>query len=104
MKSKIGIIALIGIGLYFLLKSKKKKYITKIGARLRKQPNTTSEILKTYTQPTELKFVKTQQQSDGLWFLLQELWEQGSTGSNGSDISGDVKWTGWIRQDVINII
>ena len=108
MKNKFGIIALIGIGLYFLLKGKNspvsKLYFAKIGARLRKQPNTNSEVLKTYNQPVSLKFIKTQQQTDALWYLVQELWEQGSKGSDGSDISGNVKWTGWLRQDVINII
>jgi len=106
-KSNIGILTLIGIALYFIFKNKniaKKTYQSKIGARLRKQPNVNSEILKTYQKVKNLKFVKTQSTNDGIWYLVQELFPVGTISPSGEDVGGNVEWTGWLREDVITII
>lgn len=108
MKNKIGIIAVIGIALYYFLKKKSnvtaKKYVAKVGSRLRKLPSTTSEILKTFSKETDLKFIKIQKENDGNWYLVQELFPVGTISPSGENVSGNVMWTGWIREDVIKII
>lgn len=108
MKNKIGIIAVIGIALYYFLKKKSnaaaKLYVAKTGARLRKMPSTTSTILKTFSKETDLKFIKIQKENDGNWYLVQELFPVGTISPSGENVGGNVMWTGWIREDVIKII
>lgn len=108
MKNKIGIIALIGIALYYFLRNKNnviaKRYLSKVGARLRKLPSTTSEILKTFSKETELKLIMIKKENDGNWYLVQELFPVGTISPSGENVGGNVMWTGWIREDVIKII
>jgi hypothetical protein len=63
---------------------------TKLGARLRKDSNTQSEILKTYQKIQELKYIKSKVEKDGTWYQVQE-----------KDTNGDIIWTGWVRSDVV---
>jgi hypothetical protein len=66
---------------------------TKNGARLRKEPNTNSEIIKTYDVGVTLVVVGESTQSDGVWYNVQE---------KSSISSADVKRQGWMRSDVVN--
>jgi len=65
---------------------------TKSGARLRKEPNTNSEIIKTYEIDVPLVVVSESSQSDGVWYNVQE---------KSSISSADVKRQGWMRSDVV---
>jgi hypothetical protein len=65
---------------------------TKNGARLRKEPNTNSEIIKTYEIDVPLVVVGESNQSDGVWYNVQE---------KSSISSADVKRQGWMRSDVV---
>jgi hypothetical protein len=65
---------------------------TKSGARLRKEPNTNSEIIKTYEIDIPLVVVGESNQSDGVWYNVQE---------KSSISSADVKRQGWMRSDVV---
>jgi hypothetical protein len=112
-KTNIGIIALIGAALYFIFRNKftsasasslDKKYKTKVGSNLRTGPYITSRILKTYQSITDLKFVKSQTASDGVWYLVQELFPAGTISPSGENVGGNVMWTGWLRNDAITII
>jgi hypothetical protein len=105
----LGVVAVIGlgIGIYQLLKApddtkeiKKKEdkpqnptsIKSKIGTRLRKESNTNSEILKTFQSIKDLRFVQSKQESDGLWYQVQE-----------KNSDGDIIWTGWVRSDVVTV-
>lgn len=66
---------------------------TKSGARLRKEPNTNSEIIKTYEIGVDLVVVGESSKSDGVWYNVQE---------KSSISSADVKRQGWMRSDVVN--
>jgi hypothetical protein len=110
-KTNIGIIALIGAALYFIFRNKftsassiDKKYKTRNGSNLRTGASTTSRILKTYRSITDLKFVKSQTEFDGVWYLVQELFPAGTISPSGENIGGNVMWTGWLRNDAITII
>jgi hypothetical protein len=111
-KNKFGIIALIGVALYFIFKNKAsattttgtKKYKTKVGANMRTGAGTNNRILKTFQTETELKFVKTQVAIDGIWYLMQELFPVGTISPSGENVGGNVQWTGWLREDVMTII
>jgi len=110
-KNNIGIIAFIGAALYFIFRNKfttasilKKQYKTRIGSNLRESPFINSRILKTYQSITDLKFVKSQIASDGLWYLVQELFPVGTISPSGENVAGNVMWTGWLRNDAITII
>lgn len=109
-KNKFGIIALIGVALYFIFKKKTdattttKKYKAKVGANMRTGAGTNNRILKTFQTETELKFVKTQVGSDGTWYLMQELFPVGTISPSGENVGGNVQWTGWLREDVLTII
>lgn len=65
---------------------------TKSGARLRKEPNTNSEIIKTYEIGVDLVVVGESSKSDGVWYNVQE---------KSSISSEDVKRQGWMRSDVV---
>lgn len=105
----LGVVAIIGfgVGIYQLLKApddkkeiKKKEdkpknptsIKSKLGTRLRKESNTNSEILKTFKSITDLKFVQSKQENDGLWYQVQE-----------KNKDGDIIWTGWVRSDVVSV-
>jgi len=111
-KNKFGIIALIGVALYFIFKNKAgattttgtKKYKAKVGANMRTGAGTNNRILKTFQTETELKFVKTQVANDGTWYLMQELFPVGEISPSGENVGGNVRWTGWLREDVMTII
>ena len=71
-----------------------KKVKTRNGSRLRKEANTNSSIIKTYDSGVTLVVVGESNQSDGLWYKVQE-----------SGIStADVKREGWMRYDVVDVI
>jgi hypothetical protein len=67
--------------------------ITKSGARLRKEPNTNSSIIKTYDSGVSLVVVGESSQSDGTWYNVQE---------KSAISSADVKRQGWMRSDVVS--
>jgi hypothetical protein len=71
-----------------------KKVKTRNGSRLRKEANTNSSIIKTYDSGVTLVVVGESNQSDGVWYKVQE-----------SGISpADVKREGWMRYDVVDMI
>jgi hypothetical protein len=71
---------------------------------MRTGAGTNNRILKTYQKETELKFVRTQSASDGIWYLMQELFPVGTISPSGENVGGNVQWTGWLREDVMTII
>ena len=76
------------------LDTQPNQLITKSGSRLRKEPNTTSDIIKTYEKGISLEIVDTSSESDGLWYKVQE---------KSSINSSDVKREGWMRSDVVTL-
>jgi hypothetical protein len=68
---------------------------TRSGSRLRKEPNTKSTIIKTYDKGVTLVSVGESNESDGLWYKVQE---------KSSINAADVKREGWMRSDVVDVI
>ena len=68
---------------------------TKSGSRLRIEPTTNSQIIKTYDAGVSLVVVGQSSESDGIWYNVQE---------KSSISSADVKRQGWMRSDVVNVV
>ena len=99
-----GILALLGIGGVAIASSRKKSKTsiiveapvgefatpaevkTKLGTRLRKEPSTSSSVIKTYMSGVLLLVIGDQKKDDGVWY-------------NVKDSAGRI---GWVRSDVIN--
>jgi len=116
-QQKIGLIAVpVIIGLYFIYKQFKnsgsdtkfktippnpkppvdeipKSVTTRSGTRLRSSSSTSSNVLQTYPAGVVMTVIGSKNESDGLWYQVQQLGGQNQSG---------IIAQGWMRCDVVD--